>query len=92
VQQRLVKTGGRLVKHARYYLNRRRFGARPEYAKRLSGFCRLKELLGQIPDEPAASAQEPFWGQEWFTTLDAVALYGMLVEFRPKRFMEIGSG
>jgi hypothetical protein len=34
-QQRLVKTGGRLVKHARYYwlfpaeghLNRRRFGA-----------------------------------------------------------------
>ena len=35
VQQRLVKTGGRLLKHARYYwlllaeghLNRRRFGA-----------------------------------------------------------------
>ncbi len=35
LQQRLVKTGGRLVKHARYYwlflaeghLNRRRFGA-----------------------------------------------------------------
>ena len=37
LQQRLVKTGGRLVKHARYYwlflaegqLNRRRFGAMP---------------------------------------------------------------
>ena len=35
LQQRLVKTGGRLIKHARYYwlllaeghLNRRRFGA-----------------------------------------------------------------
>jgi len=48
LQQRLVKTGGRLVKHARYYwlllaeghLNRRRFGAM------LGRIARLPVLTG----------------------------------------------
>src|SRR5215470_2516691 len=65
---------------------------RQEYEKRLLRFCALNESLRQIPVKPAAESQEPFWGQDWFTTLDAVALYGMLCEFRPKRFMEVGSG
>jgi hypothetical protein len=30
--------------------------------------------------------------QRYFSSLDAVALYGMLFEFRPKRFVEVGSG
>lgn len=66
---------------------------RAEYAKRLSGFCKLKDCLSQIPDELSAGAPEPCWGpQRYFASLDAVALYGMLVEFRPKRLIEIGSG
>jgi hypothetical protein len=65
---------------------------RPEYMKRLVALCQLRESLCKISDRPTASVEEPFWGQDWFTTLDAVALYGMLVEFRPKRLIEIGSG
>ena len=66
---------------------------RVEYAKRLLGFCKLRESLSQIPDEPSEEGTEPCWGpQRFFSSLDAVALYGMLVEFRPKRFVEVGSG
>lgn len=65
---------------------------RSEYAKRLSGFCLLRDSLSQIPDRSTTEALEPCWGQRWFCSLDAVALYGMLFEFRPRRFVEIGSG
>ena len=65
---------------------------RAEYAKRLSGFCKMKEYLSQIPYELSAGALEPCWRQEYFDSLDAVALYGMLVEFRPRRLIEIDSG
>lgn len=66
---------------------------RGEYAKRLTDFCRLKTYLGRIPDELSADSLEPCWGpQRYFSSLDAVALYGLLVEFRPKRLFEVGSG
>jgi hypothetical protein len=66
---------------------------RTEFATRLTGFCRLKKLLSEIPDEPPSNAIDPCWGpQRFFNSLDAVALYGMLVEFRPKRLIEVGSG
>ena len=66
---------------------------RSEYATRLSGFCKLTDYLIQIPDGSSVDALEPSWGpQRFFSSLDAVALYGMLVEFRPKRLIEVGSG
>jgi hypothetical protein len=65
---------------------------RPEYARRLSDFCKLKGYLSQIPNDPSSEALEPSWAQRNFASLDAVALYGMLVEIRPKRLIEIGSG
>jgi len=66
---------------------------RAEYARRLAGFCKLKDWLSKIPNEPSAVAAEPCWGpQRFFSSLDAVALYGMLVEFRPNRLIEVGSG
>ena len=64
---------------------------RQEYGKRLLGFCALRQALGRIPVKPT-EAQEPYWGQDWFSQLDAVALYGMLCEFRPRRLLEVGSG
>ena len=57
---------------------------REEYAKRLSAFCSLKEELSQIPGEGSPESLTPAGGQTFFTSLDAVALYGMLLEFRPK--------
>lgn len=66
---------------------------RNEYAKRLSGFCSLKDSLSQIPDESTLEMVDPCWGpQRNFSSLDAVALYGMLFEFRPRQFVEVGSG
>jgi len=66
---------------------------RSEYEKRLSGFCSLTNFLRRIPDESTADGVEPGWGpQRYFSSLDAVALYGMLCEFRPKRYVEAGSG
>ena len=66
---------------------------RNEYANRLSGFCSLLGSLKRIPDESTPDALDPCWGpQRFFSSLDAIALYGMLFEFRPKRFVEIGSG
>src|ERR1700719_266314 len=54
---------------------------RTEFATRLTGFCKLKEFLSEIPDEPPTSGIEPCWGpQRFFSSLDAVALCGMLVE------------
>ncbi len=66
---------------------------RTEFAWRLKGFCKLKQFLSEIPDEPPTNPIEPCWGpQRFFSSLDAVALYGMLVEFQPKRLIEVGSG
>ncbi len=66
---------------------------RDEYGKRLSGFCSLRDWLSQIADESSQEAVEPCWGpQRYFSSMDAVALYGMLFEFRPQRFVEVGSG
>jgi hypothetical protein len=66
---------------------------RNEFAKRLTGFCKLKKVLTEIPDEPSTNPIEPCWGpQRFFNSLDAAALYGMLVEFQPRRLIEVGSG
>jgi Methyltransferase domain len=66
--------------------------SRPSLTRRLSEFVRLKQYLSQIPNKETAELSEPHWGQPWFTSLDAVGLYGMLCEFRPRRFIEVGSG
>src|SRR5579862_2623963 len=66
---------------------------RSEYERRLSGFCSLKDWLRRIPNEPTGDSSEASWGPvTYFGSIDAVALYCMLVEFRPKRFVEVGSG
>ena len=66
---------------------------RSEYANRLAGFCSLLSYLKKIPNSSNPDSLEPCWGpQRFFSSLDAIALYGMLFEFRPRRFLEIGSG
>lgn len=64
---------------------------RDEYRDRLLRFCALRESLRRIANEPI-SEHDPYWAQDWFSTFDAVALYGMLCEFRPRRLIEVGSG
>jgi predicted O-methyltransferase YrrM len=47
--------------------------------------------LSRIPAEPGPSGT-PSWGQDWFTGLDAAALYTFIREREPSRYHEIGSG
>ncbi len=66
---------------------------RTEFAARLTRFCKLKEFLSEISNEPPSNPNEPCWEpQRFFSSLDVVALCGMLVEFQPKRLIEVGSG
>ena len=56
---------------------------------------RLLPLLAPmltISPEPVADASEPNWINLAFPALDAMALYGMIADRRPRQFLEIGSG
>jgi hypothetical protein len=44
--------------------------------------------ITELPGTPP----EPYWGQQWFTNLDASALYSFIRERRPRVYYEIGSG
>ncbi|MFN0160335.1 MAG: class I SAM-dependent methyltransferase [Burkholderiales bacterium] len=66
-----------------------------------SGVDRYLDLLRELAANRAALAQiprvagrpdEPMWGNDYFTGLDAIALYGLIGINRPARFLEIGSG
>ena len=46
--------------------------------------------LRAIPREPGPTA--PGWDNDFFTGIDAVALYGFLAERDPARYVEVGSG
>lgn len=64
---------------------------RERYAGLLAAFGRFEDGLAQIP-AAATEPGRPAWQNDQFTSLDAVALYGLLGELRPQRLFEIGSG
>ncbi len=56
----------------------------------LPGFS---EYLMRIPETADAIAPgEPYWGNTFFSALDAIALYGLLGSRKPTRYLEVGSG
>lgn len=71
---------------------------REVYAAYLQHFLTYKEDFFQIPKgewgQPALHQQqdEPFWLNRFLPGLDAISLYGLLCQYRPKRYFEIGSG
>jgi methyltransferase family protein len=64
---------------------------REEYTERLRSFRVHLPMLARIPPHPTGSG-EPFWVNDYFTGLDAVALYAMLAERNPRILLEVGSG
>lgn len=52
---------------------------------------RIEGAVGRIAavDGPAP---EPRWGQSWFPRLDAAAAYALVLQARPARIVEVGSG
>ena len=65
---------------------------RGRYAARLDRFVAEADRLAAIPLRGSAGGAQPYWDNTWLPPLDALALYGFLVEGRPGRYVEIGSG
>ncbi|MEU3602821.1 class I SAM-dependent methyltransferase [Streptomyces sp. NPDC006798] len=65
---------------------------RTDYADRLTRFLDHEDLLARIPVQGLEYGSDPFWGNTWLPPLDALALYGLLAEVKPARYLEIGSG
>lgn len=63
---------------------------RDRYAEVLSGIEGRAELLDEIPLERAAKG--PFWNNTWLPPLDAAVLMHFLLQRRPRKYLEIGSG
>ena len=66
---------------------------RRTYSELLGEFDSLRKYLHSIKQEPDVGNETmPFWGQGWFSALDAAALVCFIALNRPKNYIEIGSG
>ena len=63
---------------------------RAAYHATLARFERHLPALRAIPRQPGPTS--PGWDNDYFTGLDAVALYGFLADRDPARYVEVGSG
>jgi predicted O-methyltransferase YrrM len=78
------RAGGQLIA-ARFRQNEERI------RDTLHGIARHMETLARIPREQASPLQ-PFWSNDWFPPFDGAALYGLIAENAPSRYIEVGSG
>lgn len=64
------------------------------YIGHLETFRLLTEKLLEIPVARTQRTlnEEPNWANGWMPALDGVALYGFIATYRPKIYLEIGSG
>lgn len=52
----------------------------------------LRDQFSRIPRAAQAGSLDPFWDNDWFTGLDAMSLYWLLVSRNPRYYFEVGSG
>lgn len=66
---------------------------RSEYRERLVSFIKYESAISTIKDsKEETSPDNPVWNNEYLPGLDIIGLYGMIAEFKPKHYMEVGSG
>ncbi len=66
---------------------------RDAYQSRLQSFLSFSEHFINIPERQENPASiTPYWINGWLPPLDGIALYGFLVNHRPKCYLEVGSG
>ena len=61
------------------------------YATTLRGIARHIDSLLSIP-RAEEDVSSPFWVNDWFPPFDGAALYGLIAERSPRRYIEVGSG
>jgi hypothetical protein len=62
---------------------------RDEIDRRLTGYASLAKALAAVRRDPGAG---PHWRNTLLPAIDAVSIVGMIREFGPRRFVEVGSG
>lgn len=66
---------------------------REYYKSNLLSFLPLLSYFTVIPERQTGDASvEPYWINGWMPALDGVALYSFMVEYKPRIYMEVGSG
>jgi len=55
------------------------------------GIARHTDKLARVP-HAADGSLRPFWQNDWFPPFDGAALYGLIAENKPRRYIEVGSG
>ncbi|MCX6272645.1 MAG: class I SAM-dependent methyltransferase [Bacteroidetes bacterium] len=66
---------------------------RAEYAALLNEFLSYREIFFNIPVKTGRKANtEPCWDNHFFPGLDIIGLYGLLNHYKPRKYVEIGSG
>ena len=60
-------------------------------AETIGGIARHAEALARIPHSEDGPLR-PYWQNDWFPPFDGAALYGLIAERRPHRYVEVGSG
>lgn len=63
--------------------------SRPAFREMLGWMDRHGEALASLGEEPPPA---PRWKQSWFPRLDGAAAYVLVLETRPARIVEVGSG
>jgi hypothetical protein len=66
---------------------------RGTYKKMLESFSKYENNISIIKDgKDETNADNPTWNNEYLPGLDIIGLYGMVSEFKPKHYIEVGSG
>ena len=58
--------------------------------ERLAAYAKLADFLAEIPRE--ANDTRPYWKNTLLPVIDAVSIVGVIKEFQPRNFVEVGSG
>ncbi|HEY7203343.1 MAG TPA: class I SAM-dependent methyltransferase [Methylomirabilota bacterium] len=58
----------------------------------LREFRAFGERLARIPLDAPPDASRPYWRNQYFAGLDAVSLYAFAGLYRPRQYIEVGSG
>lgn len=63
----------------------------PRMHQTLLDIAQFTSSLSQIP-RTTQQPLKPCWDNPWFPPFDGVALYGLLAVYKPRRYIEVGSG
>ena len=65
---------------------------KPKYLQILEDLLMLTDELSDVPKQLPNDPKTPYWDNIFFRGLDPISLYGMICTYKPRRYIEIGSG